>query len=511
MAGGNEVSVSVGAGNTITVAVAGSTGTTPTITNGGTATVTVTSVGDRGPQGDVGPATTLTIGTVTTGAAGSNASATITGTAPSQTLSLTIPRGDTGAANSLTIGTVETGAAGSTASATITGTAPNQALNLTIPRGDSGTAGVSWQPVPMSPSASGTAGQIAYDDSFFYVRSADGWRRVAIATWAPLGAPTSVAATAGNAQATVSWTAPVDNGGYAITDYAVQFSSNGGTTWTTFADGTSTTTSATVAGLTNGTVYVFRVAAINSAGTGPYSAATSSVTPGVPTDPNFANVSLLLHMNGNGSTFVDSSPTPKTVTANGNATQSTAQSKFGGKSAYFDGIFDKLTIPNNSAFHFGSGDYTVEAWLYVPQINTQGGGGFFSHAQNMSGFENRQFSFSVNSTGLALQFSTNGVSYQSITFSTSLPSNQWIHVAFARASGTLRAFVDGTQIGTSQSNNATYFTSPAPICVGASGQFVAQGEEYLDFEGYIDELRITKGVARYTANFTPPTAPFPDA
>jgi hypothetical protein len=98
MAGGNEVSVSVGAGNTITVAVAGSTGTTPTITNGGTATVTVTSVGDRGPQGDAGPATTLAIGTVTTGEPGSSASAALVGSPPAQTLSLTIPRGDAGAA-----------------------------------------------------------------------------------------------------------------------------------------------------------------------------------------------------------------------------------------------------------------------------------------------------------------------------------------------------------------------------------------------------------------------------
>jgi hypothetical protein len=131
----------------------------------------------------------------------------------------------------------------------------------------------------MSPSASGTAGQIAYDNSFFYVRSADGWRRVSIATWTPLGAPTSVTATAGNAQATVSWTAPADNGGYAITDYAVQFSSNSGTSWTTFSDGTSTTTTATVTGLTNGTAYVFRVAAVNSAGTGPYSSPSNSVAP----------------------------------------------------------------------------------------------------------------------------------------------------------------------------------------------------------------------------------------
>jgi hypothetical protein len=93
-------------------------------------------------------------------------------------------------------------------------------------------------------------------------------------------APTSVTATAGNAQATVSWTAPTGVIAQApVTDYAVQFSSNSGSTWTTFADGTSTATSATVTGLTNGTAYVFRVAAVNGVGTGAYSSAMSSVTP----------------------------------------------------------------------------------------------------------------------------------------------------------------------------------------------------------------------------------------
>jgi hypothetical protein len=107
-------------------------------------------VGATGSTGATGPANSLAIGTVSTGAAGSNASATITGTAPSQTLDLTIPRGDkgdtgdtgaTGPANSLAIGTVSTGAAGSNADATITGTAPNQTLNLTIPVGATGATG----------------------------------------------------------------------------------------------------------------------------------------------------------------------------------------------------------------------------------------------------------------------------------------------------------------------------------------------------------------------------------
>ena len=81
-------------------------------------------------------------------------------------------------------------------------------------------------------------------------------------------APTSVTATAGNGQALLSWTAPTGVIAQApVTDYVVQFSTNG-STWTTFSDGTSTATSATVTGLTNGTAYTFRVAAVNGVGTG---------------------------------------------------------------------------------------------------------------------------------------------------------------------------------------------------------------------------------------------------
>jgi hypothetical protein len=92
-------------------------------------------------------------------------------------------------------------------------------------------------------------------------------------------APTSLTASPGNAQATLSWSAPSVIAQAPIMDYVVQFSSNSGSTWTTFADGTSTATSATVTGLTNGTAYVFRVAAVNAVGTGAYTAASSSVTP----------------------------------------------------------------------------------------------------------------------------------------------------------------------------------------------------------------------------------------
>ena len=92
-------------------------------------------------------------------------------------------------------------------------------------------------------------------------------------------APTSVTATGGNAQAAVSWTAPAALSTLPITDYTVQYSSNSGTTWTTFTRAASATASATVTGLTNGTAYTFRVAAVNGVGTGAYSTASSAVTP----------------------------------------------------------------------------------------------------------------------------------------------------------------------------------------------------------------------------------------
>lgn len=97
------------------------------------------------------------------------------------------------------------------------------------------------------------------------------------------GAPTSVTAslpsTYGNTTASVSWTAPTFLGSPPLNDYVIQYSSDSGSNWTTFSDTVSTATSVTVTGLTNGTAYIFRVAAKNAALTGPYSSSSNSVTP----------------------------------------------------------------------------------------------------------------------------------------------------------------------------------------------------------------------------------------
>jgi hypothetical protein len=95
-------------------------------------------------------------------------------------------------------------------------------------------------------------------------------------------APVISSVTAGNAQVVVVWSAPANNGA-AISDYVVQYSTSSSDNYTTFADGTSTSTSATVTGLTNGTAYYFKVAATNSVGTGSNSAASAAATPTLPT------------------------------------------------------------------------------------------------------------------------------------------------------------------------------------------------------------------------------------
>jgi titin len=95
-------------------------------------------------------------------------------------------------------------------------------------------------------------------------------------------APTSLSGTRGNQQVALTWNAPADDGGASLTDYLVQYGTSSSGPWTTFDDGTSTSESATVTGLTNGTAYYFRVAAVNPVGTSAYSSVAGPYTPKAP-------------------------------------------------------------------------------------------------------------------------------------------------------------------------------------------------------------------------------------
>jgi len=105
-------------------------------------------------------------------------------------------------------------------------------------------------------------------------------------------APRNLVGTAGNARITLTFDVPADTGGAAITDYVIQRAS-GGSAWTTVADGVSNATTATITGLTNGTTYSFRVAAVNSASTGAYSGAISAAPAPATTNDAFADAALI--------------------------------------------------------------------------------------------------------------------------------------------------------------------------------------------------------------------------
>lgn len=144
--------------------------------------------------------------------------------------------------------------------------------------------------MPLSFPSSPTSNQQSVQNGRTFVWTGFAWELVAASSEDTLlrsiflpPAPTGLTATAGNAQASLSWTAPTGVIAQApITDYREQYSTDNGATWTTFTDAVSTATSATVTGLTNGQAYRFRVAAVNAVGVGAYTAASSAVTPAAP-------------------------------------------------------------------------------------------------------------------------------------------------------------------------------------------------------------------------------------
>ena len=314
----------------------------------------------------------------------------------------------------------------------------------------------------------------------------DGTDTVLRALFVP-AAPTSVTATAANAQAIVAWTAPTGVIAQApITDYVVQFSSNSGSSWTTFSDGTSTATSATVTGLTNGTAVTFRVAAVNGVGQGAWSTASSAVTP-TAGDPYWGNVTLLIHADGS---FIDASSAARALTTNW--AQQTTDSKFGSGASYHPNGGQAIRLLG-TAQPLGSGDFTIEAWVKItrPTSNFR----LFSTDTTTNIFFEGGY-VGVNAVSGRYYFGPHGIS-----------QDQWVHFAVCRASGYMRAFVDGVPIGTASTAISDNFTS--------SNFYIGGGlnDGNYDLFGVMDEIRVTVGVARYgvTSSFTPPTAAFPNS
>ena len=219
---------------------------------------------------------------------------------------------------------------------------------------------------------------------------------------------------------------------------------------------------------------------------------TSSFVP--PTSPLTAITNTrLLHRFSNAG-IIDSAMQNILETA-GDAKISTTQSKFGGSSMLFDGTGDSLNIFNSYGGALGIGNFTVEAWIYT----TVSSGTQCVYDTRQADANSTGFYFGLYSTNILLFYTSGAVTISAGT----VPANTWTHIALVRVGNTFTGYINGTSVGTATSSNN--FTNTV-VQIGSSNNVTSSSLNY--FNGYIDDLRVTKGVARYTGNFTPPTTAF---
>jgi hypothetical protein len=222
-----------------------------------------------------------------------------------------------------------------------------------------------------------------------------------------------------------------------------------------------------------------------------YSTSSTSIT--VPTAPftAVANTSLLCNFTNAG--IFDNTGKNNLETV-GDAQIDTTTKKYGTGSMEFDGTGDWLKLFTTPNITLGSGDFTFEGWIY---LNTVSGAQIIFDQRPAS---NQGVYPVLYMNGAAMTWYIN--SSAAIT-SSNLSTSTWYHFAIVRSSGSTKLYIDGTQSGSTYSDTNNYLASRSYIGISAF-------DETGGLNGYIDDLRITKGVARYTSAFTPPTAAFPD-
>jgi hypothetical protein len=225
------------------------------------------------------------------------------------------------------------------------------------------------------------------------------------------------------------------------------------------------------------------------------------------TTPVTAITNTQLLLSANNTELIDATGNNDIVPSTSSSMVSTAQTKFGSKSIYFDGS-TSLSVPFSPNFAFGTGDFTIEGWFYFTNLNiSQRGLVALGDGANGTGPVYNSWGLLYLGTEGSNQISLgryDGTSYAFTTSGLTLVANTWTHIAVSRAAGTLRIFVNGVAYysAANSTNYSAVNTNPLRIALqyyGPSSGY--SGPRY--WPGYIDDLRITNGVGRYTANFTP--------
>lgn len=206
---------------------------------------------------------------------------------------------------------------------------------------------------------------------------------------------------------------------------------------------------------------------------------------------------LLLDFDGtDASTVFTDTAREKTVTVVGNAQIDTAQFKFGTASGLFDGSGDYLTLDGSADFTFGTGDFTIEFFV---RFNSVGAQKALIDFRPSAG--NGNYPYIFRSSGNVLIYFNN--SSNRITGTTTVTTGTWYHVALARSGTSTKLFLNGTQEGSTYTDSSAYAVGASRPTIATDGNNTAA----TNFDGWIDNLRVQKGIATYTGNFTAPVTP----
>lgn len=210
---------------------------------------------------------------------------------------------------------------------------------------------------------------------------------------------------------------------------------------------------------------------------------------------------LLLHLDGvdNGTTFTDSSDSNHTIIRNTTVTK-TNTSKFGGSSAYFNGTNSYLNFGASADYSFGSSPFALDFWVYRSRSNTQEA--MLNSWADYNATDNWHIYISAANKLSCFPKGYQGGAGPSLTGATSITQDAWHHIAATFDGTTYRMFLDGTLDSSAVLIPGS--NSDQPLAIGISSvDFGGQ-----PFQGYIDEIRISKGVVRWVTNFTPPISEY---
>ncbi|HAR62822.1 MAG: hypothetical protein DKM50_06910 [Candidatus Margulisiibacteriota bacterium] len=308
----------------------------------------------------------------------------------------------------------------------------------------------------------------------------------------PPGMPTNFTASAGDQRVTLNWTNPADND---LKEVELRVATNNYPISVT--DGTlvykGLNQSYIHTGLTNGATYYYSIFARDNDG----NVSSGNRVSATPQSPPDQYTKLLLHMDGNGESFVDSSGLNNPVYAAGDATQTSSQMVFGGKSAYFDGTGDFVCTNTSPIWDLDIDKFTIDYWVKFAAINAANNGIF-----DQNNFYYMNYGGTNHELGF-IYYDWNYGGWKGVGTTTVLTTNTWYHVAVARNGANLLLYLNGVQVGSRNIGDYTIPGNTGALTIGYSASNASMSNLY------IDEFRFSKGIARWTGpTFNVPTNPY---